>query len=147
MITLAQFGEIVLLKTRGFIHRIQRRAARIVSKKYGARDISVTELIKDLKWQTFETRRDYFLCMLMYQCIHGTAPVRLCNEIEMYFDRHGLNTRNASSLNVVLPKPNTEMFKQSFRYSGANIWNSLHNDLQNATTLPSFKRIYKQTFF
>ena len=39
------------------------------------------------------------------------APTRLCNEIEMYFDRHGLNTRNANSLNVVLPKPNIEMFK------------------------------------
>ena len=55
--------------------------------------------------------------MLIYKCIHGTAPTRLCNEIEMYFDRHGLNTRNANSLNVVLPKPNIEMFKQTFRYS------------------------------
>ena len=135
------------LKNRNLIRRIQKRAARIVSKQYGSRDVSVSALFKDLKWQSFETRRDYFLNMLMYKCIHGTAPLRLCNEIEMYFDRHGLNTRNASSLNVVLPKPNTEMFKQSFRYSGANIWNSLHNALQNATTLPSFKRIYKQTFF
>ena len=134
-------------KTRELIHRIQRRAARIVSKKYGARDISVTELIKDLKWQTFETRRDYFLCMLMYQCIHGTAPVRLCNEIEMYFDRHGFNTRNANSLNVVAPKPSTEMFKQSFTYAGPKTWNSLDDEIKNSHTLTTFKTLYKLKHF
>ena len=131
------------VKNREFINRLQRRAARIVSKQYGSQEISVTKLIKDLKWQTFETRRDYFLNMLMYRCIHGTAPTRLCNEIEMYFDRHGLNTRNANSLNVVLPKPNIEMFKQTFRYSGAKKWNVLHSDLQNSHSLSSFKRLYK----
>ena len=134
-------------KNRELISRLQKRAARIVSKHYGSREISVTKVIKDLKWQSFETRRDYFLNMLMYKCIHGTAPTRLCNEIEMYFDRHGLNTRNANSLNVVLPKPNIEMFKQTFRYSGPKEWNSLHNDLQNSQTLSSFKRQYKIKFF
>ena len=100
-------------KNREFIHRIQRRASRIliVTKHFGARDISVSKLFKDLKWQDFETRRDYFINMLMYRCIHGSAPVRLCNEIEMFYDRHGFNTRNSDSLNVVLPKPNTEHFK------------------------------------
>ena len=133
-------------KKRELISRLQNRAARIVSKHYGSHEISVTKLIKDLKWQSFETRRDYFLNMLMYKCIHGTAPTRLCNEIEMYFDRHGLNTRNANSLNVVLPKPNIEMFKQTFRYSGP---------IKNGTpfiatckihTLSSFKRLYKIFF-
>ena len=56
----------------------------------------------------YRNEKGLFLNMLMYKCIHGTAPTRLCNEIEMYFDRHGLNTRNANSLNVVLPKPNIE---------------------------------------
>ena len=41
----------------------------------------------------------------MYKCIHGHAPDRLCNEIEMVFDRHGMNTRNANSLKVTIPKP------------------------------------------
>ena len=134
-------------KNREFIHRIHRRASRIVTKHFGARDISASKLFKDLKWQYFETRRDYFVNMLMYRCIHGSAPVRICNEIEMFYDRHGFNTRNSDSLNVVLPKPNTELFKQSFRYSGPKTWNSLPNELQNYHTLPSFKRHYKQQKF
>ena len=52
----------------------------------------------------------------MYKCIHGHAPDRLCNEIEMVFDRHGMNTRNANSLKVTIPKPNIECFKRSFKY-------------------------------
>ena len=56
----AQCGGNCLLKSRDYIRRIQKRASRIVSKHYGSRDISVSKLFKDLKWQTFETRRNLF---------------------------------------------------------------------------------------
>ena len=56
---------------------------------------------KTLSWQTFEQRRDFFLACNMYKCVKGLAPDRLCNNIEMYFDRHGFNTKNADSLYVV----------------------------------------------
>ena len=90
MTTHVLYGEIAHKKKRELISRLQKRAARIVSKHYGSREISVTKVIQDLKWQSLETRRNYFLNTLLYKCIHGTAPTRLCNEIEMYFDRHGL---------------------------------------------------------
>ena len=99
-------------KNRNLILKLQRRAARIVTKQIDY-TVSSSELFSELHWQPFEKRRDYFLSILAYQCVHGLAPSRLSNEIEMYFDRHGLNTRNADSLNVVLPKPNIETFKQS----------------------------------
>ena len=93
--------------------RLQKRAARHVTSNYDYNNISGLDLMKNLSWQTFEDRRDYFLSTLMYQCVHGLAPSRLCNEIEMYFDRHGLNTRNANSLNVVPLKPNIQLYCQS----------------------------------
>ena len=34
----------------------------------------------------------------MDKSVNGLAPDRLGNNIEMYFDRHGFNTRNADSL-------------------------------------------------
>ena len=61
----------------------------------------------------------------MYNCIHGNAPTRMCNEVEMVFDRHSFNTRLANTLYVVLPKPNIECFKKSFKYAGGKIWNDL----------------------
>jgi len=132
------------VKNRELIYRLQKRAARIVLKKFNPMEVESTEFIRNLKWQSFEKRRDYFLNVLMYKCIHGNAPERLCNEIEMYFDRHGFNTRNADSLNVVVPKPQIELFKQSFKYSGANTWNDLSFEQQNLPSLNLFKIHYKR---
>ena len=83
----------------------------------------------------------------MYNCIHGHAPVSLCNSIDMVFDRHPMNTRFANSLNVVIPKPNIEFFKNSLRYAGGRVWNNLHSDLQNANSIDCFKRKYKKIHF
>ena len=83
----------------------------------------------------------------MYNCIHGKAPVRLCNEVEMVFDRHGFNTRLSNTLNVILPKPNLECFNNCFRYPGGKIWNSLPSAFQDAISIDVFKRMYKDNFF
>ena len=126
--------------------RTQKRAARIVTKNFDYEKYNGSQLMIDLSWPNIEQRRNYFLATLMYKCINGTAPGRLCNEIEMYCDRHGFNTRNADSLNVILPKPKLELFKQSFKYAGAKIWNELPTSLQNSTSLDSFKFKYKKLF-
>ena len=102
-------------------------------------------LIKKLSWQILDDSREYFLSTIMYQCVHGLAPSRLCNEIEMYFDRHGLNTRNANSLNVVPPKPNIQLFCQSLKYAGAKVWNKLPTNFQNDQSLDVFKFLYKRS--
>ena len=126
--------------------RTQKRAARIVKNNFNYEETSGINLMKELSWPNIEQRRDYFLATLMYKCINGLAPLRLCNEIEMYFDRHNFNTRNANSLNVIVPKPNHNYYKQTFRYAGAKIWNQLPTDLQNATSLNMFKSKYKQLY-
>ena len=102
--------------------------------------------MNSLKWQSIDTRRDYFLSCIMYNCIHGKAPVRLCNEVEMVFDRHGFNTRLANTLNDVLPKPNLECFKNCFRYAGGKIWNSLPSAFE-MLTLSMFLNVCTRTIF
>ena len=126
--------------------RTQKRAARIVKNNFNYEEISGIDLMKNLSWPNIDQRRDYFLATLMYKCVNGLAPVRLCNEIEMYFDRHDFNTRNADSLNVIVPIPNLESFKQTLRYAGAHVWNKLPNGLQNAGSLNNFKCKYKQLY-
>ncbi len=50
------------------------------------------------------------------------------------------NTRFANNMNVVVPKPNAETFRNSFIYQGAISWNSLPPHLKNATTHDSFEK-------
>ena len=134
------------LQNRNILLRLQKRAARIVVGNFDY-DVNSLSIINSLKWQSIDTRRDYFLSCIMYNCIHGKAAVRLCNEVEMVFDRHGFNTILANTLNVVLPKPNLECFKNCFRYAGGKIWNSLPSAFQNAKSIDVFKRMYKDKFF
>ena len=126
--------------------RLQKRAARFVTGNFDFLTTHGLDLMKELSWQSLEQRRDYFLATLMFKCIHGHAPNRLCQDIEMVFDRHGMNTRNANSLKVTVPKPNLECFKRSFRYAGAQVWNNLPEELQNAQSLSSFKMLYKRSY-
>jgi phage gp46-like protein len=96
---------------------LQKRAARIVLKNFDYENYSGVELIKSLKWQNLEQRRDYYLATQMYKCVHGFAPKLLCDMIVMASDIHDRVTRNTSSLNVYIPKPNVECYPKSCKYA------------------------------
>lgn len=129
------------------LFRLQKRAARVVLKDFDYINHRGADLVHKLKWQSLEQRRDYYLATLMYKCVHGLAPARLCNEIEMCCDRHELNTRSSNSLDVVVPKPNVECYRNSFKYAGAKVWNQIPDHIQCATSIDSFKYMYKKQYF
>ena len=135
------------VNSRKALFRLQKRAARIVSNNFDYINSHGEDIVKQLSWQTLEQRRDFYLACLMYKCVHGRAPSRLCNDIEMYFDRHGINTRNADSLNVVFPKPNVDCFKHSFKFAGAKVWNDIPSLVQNSPSIDTFKCLYKKLYF
>ena len=105
------------------------------------------ELIKSLKWQNLEQRRDYYLATQMYKCVHGFAPKLLCDMIVMASDVNDRVTRNTSSLNVYIPKPNVECYRKSFKYAGGKVWNDIPNHIQRAPSVNAFKYTYKKCYF
>ena len=60
-------------------------------------------------------RRDYFMSILMFKCIHGLAPDYLCSEITM------------------------QNFKNYFIYRGPVLWNALPVHIKECKTLDMFK--------
>ncbi len=62
-------------------------------------------------------------------------------------ENHDRNTPFANNMNVVVPNPNVETFRNSFIYQGAISCNSLPPHLKYATTHDSFKRLYKKEYF
>ena len=74
------------------------------------------DLVKSLNLYTIRERRDYFLLTLMFKAIHGITPNYFSDRIDMHFDIHGNNTREAGSMNVYLPTVHKEMYKNSFFY-------------------------------
>ena len=132
---------------KNMVSRLQKRGARIVKSNFDFVNIRGTELMNELQWQTIDRRKDYFLSTLMYKCIHSEAPTWLMNNILMASENHNVITRHATELNVVVPKPNVEIFRKSFHYQGASVWNSLPVNIKYATTLNSFKYMYKRHYF
>ena len=49
----------------------------------------------------------------MFKSIHGIAPNYLSDRIDMHFDIHGYNTREADSMNVYLPTVHKEIYKNT----------------------------------
>ena len=56
------------------VERVQRRAARYVSRRYGWTD-SVTDMLDKLSWETLEQRRKKARVVMMYRIIHGLVMI------------------------------------------------------------------------
>ena len=78
----------------GKIQPIQSLAARIITRNFDYIHSRGVDIVRYLNLQTVKERRDYFLCVLMFKCIHGLAPNYLSNDVTMYVDIHGYDTRS-----------------------------------------------------
>ena len=105
--------------------RLQNAVARIVTGNYDYVNVRGEELVRELKWQTIKERRIFHTATLMFKCVNGLAPNYLCDQINLLSDISGYNTRYAANYNLHVPFPSKEIFKRSFLYDGATIFNSL----------------------
>ena len=130
-------------KNIDLVQRVQNHAARLIMGNFDYINSRGIDLVKSLNLYTIRERRDYFLSTLMFKAIHGIAPNYLSDRIDMHFDIHGYNTREAGSMNVYLPTVHKEMYKNSFLYLGGKLWNDLPDFVKNSTNIDTFKRNYR----
>ena len=128
-----------------YINQIQRLQNRSVRAVLGNFDYSVssTNLIQKLGWMNINQRYIYFTCIMVFKCLHNMAPQYLSSKMNYIKDLQPYNTRNTNSMNLLVPHPNTEIFKQSFAYSGPALWNKLPQCLKNINNLTTFKHQLK----
>ena len=125
------------------IQRIQNLLARIMCNNFDYINFRGIEMVRTLRLQTIRERRDYFLCILMFKCIHGLAPHYLCNDVTMYVDINGYDTRSAENMDLYLPRCSREIYKRSFLYKGSSLWNQLPSCLKESISIIDFKRNYR----
>ena len=63
----------ILNKDSDSIEKVQRKAARWARGQYGS--ISVTQLLKDLKWRPLADRRRDHQIILLYKILHGSVNI------------------------------------------------------------------------
>ena len=117
------------------LERMQERALRFVYRDYKS---SYEELLDKAKLQCLHLGRLRSLATEIHKAVHGGAPPYVSSLFTERESEYSLR-RNHS---LILPPYNTISFgKQSIRYTGPKVWNSLPNNLRDTTSLKEFKNL------
>ena len=69
------------------LQSVLNAAARLVFA--GRRSVHVTPYLRDLHWLKVKERIQFRLCVLVYRCLHGTAPAYLSDSLHLADDVDG----------------------------------------------------------
>ena len=134
-------NESLLDKLESVLHA----AARLVQQKRKFDSIS-TDIHDKLHWLPIRQRIEFKICVLVYRCLHGTAPDYLAEMLTLTaLQRH----RSAALGTLVLPMTVGALYgPRSFRSAAPKLWNSLPLNSRNSNlTLIMFKKQLKTALF
>ena len=118
---------------------IQKKLVRIITcSPYRAHTEPLMYAYKILSSTDINT---YLTGTFMYQCIHKDAPELFLNFFSTNSDYHDRDTRHSSDLHV--PYGRLDVRKFSIIIHGANVWNSLPNQIKNAQSVHVFKQQFR----
>jgi hypothetical protein len=101
--------------------RLQKRAARLFLDDF---DTSSKILFPKLKWLPVQQRIEFNKALLVYKCLNEQMPAYMKSIFTMQSNQQYL-LRSESQGHLVVPKFTNQLFKKSFSYSGAKLWNAL----------------------
>ena len=99
------------------------------------------DIVNNLKWINVIQRRDYFVALSMFKCIHGMSPSYISDCITMYNEIAVRDTRASTSSNLVsVPHAPLALSENYFAYRGPVIWNALPEHVRKYYNLHTFKK-------
>ncbi len=118
----------------------QKRAASILT---GANRFSQTKpLFEKLNWISLTERIQYHTAVLTYKAKHFMTPQYRTSKFSTIAGQHGHATWLAQSSDLKFPQLNLELYRKSFNYMGAVVWNSIQPSTRNADSVKAFKAGY-----
>ena len=126
------------------LERVQRRAARVVCRKYNNDHSSVTELICGLHWLPIRARIQYKLLLLVHKAFIGSSPPYMA---DMMITRNTTrSTRSSQKVNLLVVSHHgvNKYSEKAFVVAGPRLWNELLTDeLRGCNSLDTFKKKLK----
>ena len=102
-------------------------------------------MLRSLHWLPVTQRIEFKTALLVYKSFHGLAPKYISDMLEPYEPSRALRTSGRGLL--VVPRVNNKHGEAAFQFHAAKIWNSLHEDVRQASTLTMFKSRLKTALF
>ena len=129
------------------LQSVMNSAARLVfsSSRYD----HITPLLHQMHWLRAPERIEFKLAVLVYKCLHGTAPSYLADELEHTADfgtRRRLRSSSSLTLNVRRTRLST-VGDRAFPVVAARTWNSLPQHVTSAPSMSVFRSRLKAFLF
>ena len=118
---------------------VQNAAARLIFR--ARRYDHVQPLLWSLHWLRVPERISFRLAVLVYRCLHGSAPGYLASDLQRVSDL-GARRRLRSSTTSALVAPRTvraTIGDRAFPAAAASVWNSLPETVRSSPSLPVFR--------
>ena len=129
------------------LQSVMNAAARLVvrARKYDR----ISPILQELHWLTVDRRINFKLALLVFKCLHESAPIYLRSDITRVSDvpaRRRL--RSSSSTSLLNPASRLKNAgDRSFAVTGPRIWNCLPPKVTTATTTEHFRKALKTHMF
>lgn len=124
------------------ILKLQKRAARLILDTDPLAPSA--PLFKQLGIMTVQLRIKYHKYLLLHKTLKGDAPEYLIQKFNYLSSNIHYGLRNVLDGNLMVPKQTTELYKKSFAYSGAVLWNELPPCYRNTKNTQTFKHCIKK---
>ena len=115
---------------------LQHRAARIITQSERS-----SEAMEKLKWSSLNCRRSYHKAILVYKCLHSLVPNYFLNYFKKFSNVHSYNTRHKNRL--ILPKVKYNFGKNTFIFSGVQVYYMLPDHVMKAESIHTFARLVR----
>jgi len=119
---------------------LQKRAFELISIQKESKE----NLAGKLKILPIKDRICLRKAKLMYRISNNSAPEYLQSLFQYRLPGNTPHLRSMSTKHYKIPKPNKELFKKSFQYSGTLLWNSIPVEIRNAHSISFFQTQYIQ---
>ena len=106
------------------LEKVQKRAARFVTRNYTYEKGSMTGILKKLKWESLQKRRKDNRIILLYKGLKGRAKIPTDDLIPK-----NRRCRNQHSLAFQIPSASTNAYLHSFFPQTIRDWNELPDSL------------------
>jgi len=103
----------------------------------------------ELHWLTAPERIQFKLAVVVFRCLHGTAPSYFADQLQPVAaleSRKKLRSSAPARLGIPMSR-GTAIDDRGFCAAGPRVWNSLSSSTQNAPLLPVFRRLLKCELF
>ena len=124
--------------------KFQKRAARLILDLDYMTPSKI--LFEEIQWMTFPERVIYLKAVQMFKTMNNTAPAYLKSLFTFTSDIHSRLLRSTTNALLYTPRPNIELYRTTFTFSGSSLWNSLPDYVKHSTSLNQFKTSYKRWF-